>query len=58
MAAETSIPVSRAVADQLRQLALDMSTAEGRRVTLGEAVGRLITAWRSAQPHDATRGNR
>ncbi len=43
----TSVRVGREAAFDLRAIALDLSRAERRHVSLGEVVSRLIAAWRA-----------
>ncbi|MFI5064740.1 MAG: hypothetical protein ACHP9Z_12280 [Streptosporangiales bacterium] len=51
----TTVPVRRSQLDELRQVALDLSRAEGRRVTHAEVIGRLLAARRQT-PRTTRRG--
>jgi hypothetical protein len=45
---DTTVPVSRPQLYELREIALNLTKAEGHRVTLADVVERLIASWRSS----------
>ena len=54
MPGKTSVTVSPEQRDELARVARTMATAEDRRVTLADAIDRLIALWRSGPGAERT----
>lgn len=54
MPSKTSVTLRPEQRDELARVARAMATAEDRRVTLADAIDRLIAAWRAARAADRT----